>query len=219
MQRYFCKVTRALGRNQAAGTRALARALPGSDRQFWSNSDPGEFNDDQDHQTRHRDCTYKSDGSCNFQPSIGRVSSWWFGGSQSRGADCSSKGKVPAPHTTRTTPLGIIDLTTPTMGPWGKSLSRHPGINYPGNNRRSAAIRTDFAEKDYTDRRATFFGQCGHCPLPAAGCLGVQPEAAGRLLCDAPRNSYLNAAPISAGDTSSISDFPDHRIPTVPVGF
>jgi hypothetical protein len=46
------------------------------------------------------------------------------------------------------------------MGPWGKSISRHPGINYRGNNRRSAAIRADFAEKNYTDRRATFVGQC-----------------------------------------------------------
>ena len=44
----------------------------------------------------------------------------------------------------------------------------------------AAAIRADFAEKDYTDRRATFVG---HCPLPAAGCLGVQPEAACGPLC------------------------------------
>jgi hypothetical protein len=68
------------------------------DRLFWSNSDLGEFNDDQEHRTRHRDCTYKSDGSCNFQPSIGRVSSWRFGGSQSCCAGCFNKGKVPAPH-------------------------------------------------------------------------------------------------------------------------
>ena len=42
---------------------------------------------------------------------------------------------------------GDFDLTTPTMGPWGRSITRHPGINYRGNNRRSAAIRADFAEK------------------------------------------------------------------------
>jgi hypothetical protein len=33
------------------------------------------------------------------------------------------------------------------MGPWGRSITRHPGINYRGNNRSSAAIRADFAEK------------------------------------------------------------------------
>jgi class 3 adenylate cyclase len=33
------------------------------------------------------------------------------------------------------------------MGPWGRSITRHPGINYRGNNRGSAAIRADFAEK------------------------------------------------------------------------
>jgi hypothetical protein len=70
------------------------------DRLFWSNSDLGEFNDDQEHRTRHRDCTYKSDGSCNFQPSIGRVSSWRFGGSQSCCAGSSTKVKYRH-HTVR----------------------------------------------------------------------------------------------------------------------
>jgi hypothetical protein len=64
--------------------------------------------------------------------------------------------------------------------------------------------------------------------LPMSDTVRCQPQAAlecsprrpvACCTCDAPRNSYLNAAPISAGDTSSISDFPDHRIPTVPVGF
>jgi len=45
---------------------------------------------------------------------IALISSWWFGGSQSRGADCFSKGKVPAPHCP----------ALPELRPWGLSTSR-----------------------------------------------------------------------------------------------
>ncbi len=156
MQRYFCKVTPALGRNQAAGTRALARALPGSDRQFWSNSDRGEFNDDQDHQTRHRDCTYKSDGSCNFNQAL--AVSVPGGSVAVKAAAPTASAKVKYRHHTvrhyQNYALGIIDLTTttPTMGPWGRSITRHRGINCRGNNRRSKRTTRTGARR--------FVGQC-----------------------------------------------------------
>ena len=62
-------------------------------------------------------------------------------------------------------------------------------------------------------RSASTLGVCSHRLVTA----NTQRES--NVAVSGQRHSSLNAASISAGDTSSISDFPDHRMATAPLGF